>query len=110
MIPVSVGALRAPPSFLEWHIFEKMESKAHYDLEVLNKNPTGPGLFRKLMFLSLTFGLFGYWYKVKNPVNFQLYLDHLIKILNIFAKYVTEHVVTSNGALKQPVIPKLVHE
>ena len=29
---------------------EKMESKAHYDLEVRNKNPTGPGLFRKLIF------------------------------------------------------------
>lgn len=90
---------------------EKMESQAHYDLEVINKEPQGPGWLRRLVFISASLGLLGYWYQNKYPEDFEVKFQNVLEVLSLTYQTVLPYL-TVNAKLKNsvPFVHKLVHE
>ena len=78
---------------------ENLESKAHYDLEVLNQGSKGPGFWiRRILFLSIIFGSCGYFYRSKFPEDFQTKFDQIGEIF----QYIVQ-CISVNGKFKQNV-------
>ncbi len=67
-----------------------MEARAHYDFETTDKNPDGPGFFRRLAFVCALGFLAGYLYERAYPDDFhektrllECYLEKCLKALNV---------------------------
>lgn len=83
---------------------EKMESKANYDLEMLEKQPQGPSVLRKIAFLTALTAIGAYVYKLKFPHEFDLRVDQA-KIA--FSKII--EIIMINGK-KTPEAAKIIFQ
>ena len=78
---------------------ENLESKAHYDLEVLNQGSKGPSFWiKRIIFLSIIFGTCGYYYRTKFPEDFQTKFNQICEIF----QYIVQ-CISVNGKSKQTV-------
>ena len=66
---------------------------------------------RRLVFISASLGLLGYWYQNKYPEDFEVKFQNVLEVLSLTYQTVLPYL-TVNAKLKNsvPFVHKLVHE
>ena len=88
---------------------ERLEAKAYYDLETLNKNAPKPSWLRRIGFLASLAFIAGYAYKELYPVDFWLKVNPIVNYVKPVLEQLIEFIVV-NGRLKnqEQIVHKLV--
>ena len=107
----NINKLYSEAKFLGSYL-ERLEAKAYYDLETLDKNPRKTSWFRRFGLLASTLFVVGYAYKELYPKDFWIKVTPLLNSMHYLKPYLEQMIdfIVVNGRLKNQGPIKLVPE
>ena len=107
----NINKLYSEAKFLGSYL-ERLEAKAYYDLETLEKNPRKTSWFRRFGLLASTLFVVGYAYKELYPKDFWIKVTPLLNSMHYLKPYLEQMIdyIVVNGRLKNQGPIKLVPE
>ena len=87
----NINKLYSEAKFLGSHL-ERLEAKAYYDLETLDKNPRKTSWFRRFGLLASTLFVVGYAYKELCPKDFWIKVNPLLNSMHYLKPYLEQMI------------------